>query len=108
MQGADFTLPKQTRRERATGLIQTAIATVAEREDGYGAPERDMARIAQMWSALLGVKVEPHMVPLCMIAVKLSRAAESYKEDNAVDIVGYTQVHEECQAFKREQEGLAA
>jgi hypothetical protein len=62
-----------------------------------------MCRTAKIWSAILGCDVSPSAVPLCMIGLKLSRATNSYKDDNGRDIVGYTQVYEEVIAAMEEK-----
>ena len=59
------------------------------RNDDYGTPERNHARIAQMWSAYLGVEVTPRDVCAMMVLVKVSRDRNAAKRDNAVDIAGY-------------------
>lgn len=63
-----------------------------ERQWSYDHPWDNCSKIGQMWSALLGIEVEPRQVALCMIAVKLAREAHKHKEDNLVDIAGYAQV----------------
>lgn len=65
-----------------------------DRNDDYGHPAHDFARTAKMWSAILGVEVSPDKVPLCMIAVKISRLCHSKKHDSIVDIAGYARTLE--------------
>ena len=69
------------------------------RQADYDHPARDFAKTATMWSAILGCKVKPEDVGLCMIAVKLARESHRHKTDNLTDIAGYAQtvemVHEE-------------
>lgn len=75
--------------DEASGLIKGA------RLKQYGHPAEDFGRTAKMWSGILGVDVEPRMVPLCMIAVKLSRIVESpNKRDSVVDVAGYAGTYE--------------
>lgn len=60
------------------------------RQQAYGHPREDFARTAGMWSAILGIDVEPHHVALCMIALKLGRLAHSPgHRDSIVDVAGY-------------------
>ena len=62
----------------------------ATRDEVYGDPRKNHARIAEMWSAILGVDVTAEEVVLCMIAVKMSRLCEAPRhEDSWVDIAGY-------------------
>lgn len=84
-----------SRRERSQALLSKAVQTVEDRQGTYGDPYQDMLRTAKIWSAILKCDVSPEQVPLCMIGVKLARAAHEYKDDNTVDIVGYAQVYEE-------------
>jgi hypothetical protein len=78
--------------------LKTAAQKVQERGEVYGTPRVDMARIAAIWSQLLGVEIVPAQVPMCMIAVKLSRLVTSPNhEDSVVDIAGYAAVMSECQ-----------
>ena len=69
--------------------------TGGERQEDYGHPADDLERAAQMWTAILGKKLQPQEkvtagdIPLCMIAVKLARQVHHYRRDNLVDIAGY-------------------
>ena len=69
------------------------------RQKSYGHPADDFARTAKMWSAILGVEVPPEKVPLCMIAVKVSREVNQHKRDNLVDIAGYAETLNLCTNF---------
>ena len=64
------------------------------REKAYGHPAQDFARIAGMWSTVLGVQVTPEQVGLCMILVKISRETNLHSRDNLVDIAGYARTIE--------------
>lgn len=67
-----------------------------QRQGDYGSPEDNFARIAAMWSVLLGVEISPRKVALCMIALKLARDTHQAKRDNLVDIAGYAQCAHTC------------
>jgi hypothetical protein len=71
----------------------TAIAqrlTMGGRQDEYGHPYDDFARIAALWSTLLGVPVTSQEVGLCMIALKMARLCHStFHRDSLIDIAGY-------------------
>jgi hypothetical protein len=71
--------------------FNSAINKVTEERGAvYGDPRVNFARIAHMWSALFGVKVEPWQVPLAMVLLKTSRLIESPTDlDGYVDIAGY-------------------
>ena len=51
------------------------------------------SRIAEAWSATLGRMVTPHEVALCMVQLKVIRAAcQPGHEDSYVDMVGYASI----------------
>ena len=60
-----------------------------ERGENYGHPFEDFSRTAKIWSAVLGIKVEPEQVALCMVGLKISRECNRPKRDNVVDGAGY-------------------
>lgn len=70
-------------------LEEAQLIVEGSRNDDYGTPERNQARIAQMWGAYLGVEVKPRDVCAMMILVKISRDRNLPKRDNPVDISGY-------------------
>lgn len=72
-------------------LIEADGLVNGDRAKAYGHPSKDFERTAAMWSAILGFPVEPRMVGLCMIALKISRECNAHKRDNLVDIAGYAQ-----------------
>jgi len=77
----------------------TVLDEATELVDGprnadYGHPLEDFTRIATMWSALLGVDIEPEQVAYCMCCVKLSRQTNKPKRDNLVDLAGYARTAE--------------
>jgi hypothetical protein len=65
-----------------------------DRYDDYGHPAENFARIARMWTAILGTHIRSEQVGLCMIAVKLSREVHRHKPDNLTDIAGYARTLE--------------
>lgn len=73
----------------ADGLIRGA------RQKEYGPPKVNFQRIADGWGAyLLGrdlaeQPLTPHDVANLMVILKAVRAAEGYKRDTVVDIIGY-------------------
>lgn len=78
-----------------------------DRNESYGHPLDDFSRTAKMWSAILGVSVEPEQVGLCMIAVKISRECNAPRRDNLVDAAGYAETVEWCKNEKYKREYLA-
>jgi len=71
-------------------VIQEALRLVyGARGADYGHPFHDFSRTAKIWSAILGVDIQPKQVALCMIGIKISRECNAPKRDNWVDIAGY-------------------
>ena len=61
-----------------------------DRNEDYGDLGSNFRCIADMWSAYLDHKIDPHDVAVLMILVKLSRVQTSPgKRDSWVDIAGY-------------------
>ena len=83
--------------EEPESILSEASRLVGgDRQEDYGHPAEDFGRTAKMWEAMLqpsvkdGVlSIEPKLVAMCMIAVKLSREAHKTKRDSFVDIAGY-------------------
>jgi len=73
-----------------TTILQEAQDVVyGDRQEDYGSVTQNFTTIAQLWSAVLGIKVSPEQVGLCMIQVKVAREMNKPKRDNLVDICGY-------------------
>lgn len=72
-------------------LLEKAAATVdGDRQEDYGSAEESFARIAKLWSALLGIEIAPWQVAQLMAAMKLSRLTTTHDhEDSYVDLAGY-------------------
>ena len=67
------------------------------------------ARIAEAWSATLGRMVTPHEVALCMVQLKVIRAAcQPGHEDSYVDMVGYATIAAEIMHEEKEAETVPA
>ena len=63
---------------------------VDQRQSVYGNVVDNYTRVAQIWSGILGVEVQPTQVPLMMMGLKLYRASITPDySDNADDIEGY-------------------
>jgi len=71
-------------------LLEADEIINGDRQSDYGSPKVNFERIAKMWSVILGVEIEWHQVPACMVALKLARLVHSpMHEDSWRDIVGY-------------------
>lgn len=63
-----------------------------DRAVAYGPAERNLSRIAAMWSAYLGHDVDARQVAMCMALLKIGRDAHKPKRDNLVDLAGYAEL----------------
>jgi len=80
-------------------ILDAARAAVTRREQTYGAPEDNFARIAAFWTIFKGVPFTPGEVALMLGLVKYARAAnEPSHADNYVDIAGYAACAGELEA----------
>lgn len=60
----------------------------------YGDPIEGHIRIAQVWSGILGIEVQPSTVPLLMMGMKAVRAVSSPDySDHIDDIEGYSDIY---------------
>jgi hypothetical protein len=78
-------------------IAEEALAAVTgPRQRDYAHPKVNFQRIADLWSPVLGVKVTPEQVALCMIQVKVGRLMNRYTRDSVVDILGYALTLDAC------------
>ena len=76
--------------ERLGALLDEAKALITgDRRADYGGVVTSFTDAATMWSIVLGKRVTPEQVCLCMVALKLCREKASHKRDNLADICGY-------------------
>lgn len=60
-----------------------------DRHDTYGDAKTSHKRIADMWSAYLGIELSASDVAALMVLMKVSRTKGSKHSDNWVDMCGY-------------------
>jgi len=78
-------------------LLTEAVEAINERGEDYGTPLENFTRIAQLWSVVLGIEVQPHEVGLCMDLVKTARLVETPDHyDSWKDKAGYAAASIEC------------
>ena len=85
----------QVREIPMTGpeLLEQAAAVVAGRRDAYGEPIDQFERVAARWSQVLGTKLTPTQVVLCLIDLKIVRVTHNPKHlDSITDIAGYASI----------------
>lgn len=75
---------------RTKTLIDASELINGDREDEYGPPHQNFARIAKMWSAYLNFEVDAQDVAICMALLKIARVASGTpKHDTYVDAAAY-------------------
>jgi len=91
----------ESRRNTRSGLMTDPTIAVdalrlvdEDRQEKYGDYDKNMQRIAEMWSGFLGTDISAMDVALMMVLVKISRSKAGYARDNAVDGVAYFLIHD--------------
>jgi len=75
---------------RRTQIALQAIELInGPRQDAYGPPDLNMARLAQRWSQRLGIEVSPVDAAIMLVELKLSRLMHSDSADGFRDAIGY-------------------
>jgi len=87
----------QPLEQKKQNLSDHALSLVdGDRQADYGDPVENMRRIGECWRAAFGWDASPRHVALAMIFVKAVREANKPKQDNRVDLHGYTDVLDRC------------
>ena len=95
-------LPERGPGRKVSALEKALELTYGDRNEDYGDPRPNMIATASMFTGILqGIgligedkKLAPEHVPLFMIALKVARQAYKHKDDNLIDIPGWTNVLE--------------
>ena len=72
-----------------TILEEAQLAVYGDRQADYGNVLDNFGTTAKLWEIVLGAKVTPEQVGLCMIQLKIARQMFKPKRDNLVDAAGY-------------------
>lgn len=77
--------------ERPKSILEEADKLInGDRLSDYGTASENFGNIAKIWSVVLKTEVTPEQVALCMIGLKMVRAARTPDHhDSWVDIAGY-------------------
>ena len=74
----------------AERLLEHAMDVVARRRGTYGQPIDLFERVAVRWAQVLGTKVTPAQVIVCLVDLKLARLTHDPRHfDSISDIAGY-------------------
>jgi hypothetical protein len=74
----------------AEQLLERAADLVTRRRREYGEPTDLSERVAVRWSQVLGTRVTPAQVIVCLVDLKLARLAHDSRHlDSITDIAGY-------------------
>jgi len=74
----------------AEKLLAEAAAVVRDRRHTYGQPLDLFERVAVRWSQVLGTKVTPAQVIVCLVDLKVARLSHDPRHlDSITDIAGY-------------------
>jgi len=69
------------------------------RRQAYGEPEEHFEFVARRWSQILGAKVTPQQVLMCLLDVKVARLIhDPSNTDSLTDLAGYAALLEELRA----------
>ena len=80
--------------ERLTAPLHSTIEILKERAEQHGDHVKLHRRIAALWSAYLGIEIDPHQVPACMILYKVARSESNPQlDDNILDMAGNTSIY---------------
>ena len=60
---------------RVEALREAAKIITGDRDAQYGGPEENFARIAKVWSMILGVSISTEDVAMMMVGLKVARYA---------------------------------
>ncbi|EFV12902.1 DUF6378 domain-containing protein [Segniliparus rugosus] len=81
-----------------------------DRLEEWGDPRESFSRIAELWSAYLGVEVSSVDVAQLMILLKVSRGRKKFSRDSIVDIIGYAalaeKINEDARSKPRQWDSL--
>lgn len=85
-------------------LREAAEIISGDRDKQYGGPEENFARIAKIWSVILGTEITEEDVAMMMVGLKVARYASKsgFQPDTWRDIAGYAGCGFEVGASKDE------
>ncbi len=85
-------------------LIEAEKVINGPRKETYGNPLIMCENIAKLWEPILGTKVSPEKVSLCMVQLKIAREVYKHQKDNLIDMCGYIGILERIIEEKNERD----
>ena len=76
--------------DRRECLEESIKCVCKDRDQQYGTPQKNITKIAELWSIFKGVKFSPQDVGVMMALLKIARISSGQiKDDNYIDACGY-------------------
>ena len=76
--------------DRKECLDEAIKCVCKDRDQQYGTPQKNITKIAELWSIFKGVKFSPQDVGVMMALLKIARISSGQsKDDNYIDACGY-------------------
>lgn len=76
--------------DRKECLNEAIKCVCKDRDQQYGTPQKNITKIAELWSIFKGVKFSPQDVGVMMALLKIARISSGQsKDDNYIDACGY-------------------
>lgn len=85
----------------SSAILKNALHVIMEREAQHGHKRDNLERIAEFWSAYLGVTIDPWQVADMMELLKVARRCSgAFNMDDYVDGAGYAALAGEARGWK--------
>ena len=92
-------MKKAIKPEMPKSILDEAREIIyGDREKTYGAPDKNLAKIAALWTAYTGFNLNANDVCLMMILLKVARLTnDATHRDSLTDLCGYAALMERIQ-----------
>lgn len=75
---------------KAQAALDEAAALInGPRQEAYGHPRENFARLAQRMTQVIGKDVPPHQAAQILAELKLARLTNGFQRDSVVDAIAY-------------------
>jgi hypothetical protein len=75
-----------------TDILQECIKTANERQEQYGEATESLTLCKEILSNVFKVELTVSQICHVLVALKLSRQGNKFKEDNLIDIINYLSI----------------